>query len=141
MLGCFILLAIFTVTASADPVTNTPAVAAPNFGGGNNAATEKDHQRMMDLLGIKSIRWGRDGGNPRSPFYANYDEAKANPFPNLPDPLVFKSGQKVKTAEMWWHQVLAMGWGYATLTPTNIQPDNGAGLTSGIIGWLSTSDV
>ncbi len=34
----------------------------------------------------------------------------------------------------WQQQVLAKGWGYAVLTPTSIQPDNGAGLTRGIIG-------
>ncbi len=34
----------------------------------------------------------------------------------------------------WQQQVLAKGWGYAVLTPTSIQPDNGAGLTGGIIG-------
>lgn len=31
-------------------------------------------------------------------------------------------------------QVLAKGWGYALLVPTSVQADNGAGLTSGIIG-------
>src|SRR6185436_5877889 len=34
----------------------------------------------------------------------------------------------------WQQQVLSRGWGYATLTPTSIQADNGAGLTQGIIG-------
>ena len=100
------------VTNQADAISNvvvttTTPVAAPGragggFGGGNNAATEQDHQRMMDLLHITSIRRGRDGSNTNSPFYANYDESKANPFPNLPDPLILKNGEKVTTAEMWW---------------------------------------
>ena len=34
----------------------------------------------------------------------NYDEAKANPYPNLPDPLMMKNGKKVTTAKMWWDQ-------------------------------------
>src|SRR2546423_6120899 len=34
----------------------------------------------------------------------------------------------------WQQQVLAKGWGYAILSPTSIQPDNGQGLTQGIIG-------
>ena len=55
---------------------------------------------MMDLLGIASIRRGRDGNNKQSPYYANYDESKANPFPNLPDPLTLKNGQKVSTPEV-----------------------------------------
>ena len=41
---------------------------------------------MMDLLHITSIRRGRDGGNTNSPFYANYDEAKANPYPESARP-------------------------------------------------------
>jgi hypothetical protein len=59
---------------------------------------------MMDFLGIKSLRPGRNGMNPQAANYANYDESKANPYPNLPDPLVLKNGQKVTTAEVWWNQ-------------------------------------
>ena len=64
----------------------------------------EDHQKMMDLLGIKSLRPGRNGMDPNGPNYANYDESKANPYPKLPDPLVLKNGQKVTTAQMWWNQ-------------------------------------
>jgi hypothetical protein len=199
---------------------------------------EQDHQRIMSLLKITSLRPGRDGMNPQSANYANYDEFKANPCPNLPDPLVLKNGQKVTTPEIWWiqrrpeivedfdreiygrvpkdtpkvnwevtsvtqdsngtvptitkqlvghvdnssyplitvdiqltlttpanaagpvpvmmefgwgkfwgrvppsvasqpdwrQQVLAKGWGYAIITPTSVQADNGEGLTQGIIG-------
>jgi (4-O-methyl)-D-glucuronate---lignin esterase len=34
----------------------------------------------------------------------------------------------------WQQQVLSKGWGYAIIAPNSIQADNGAGLTSGIIG-------
>jgi hypothetical protein len=64
--------------------------------------TEADHQRLMDLLHMTTIRRGRDGNNKESPYYANYDEAKANPFPKLPDPLVLKNGKPVKKAADWW---------------------------------------
>jgi hypothetical protein len=37
----------------------------------------------------------------------------------------------------WRQQVLAKGWGYATLIPTSVQADNGAGLTEGIIGLVN----
>ena len=37
----------------------------------------------------------------------------------------------------WQQQVLAKGWGYATLIPTSVQADNGAGLTNGIIGLVN----
>ena len=205
---------------------------------------QQDHQRMMELLGITSLRPGANGMNPQAPDYANYDESKANPYPNLPDPLTLKNGQKVTTAEMWWQrrrpeivedfdreiygrvpkdvppvkwevtdtreetdanipvvtkklvghvdnssyppitvdiqltlttpakaagpvpvmmefgflfgpggprgprlggpggptwqqQVLAKSWGYAILSPNSIQADNGAGLTTGIIGLVN----
>ena len=202
---------------------------------------EQDHQRLMDLLGIKTLRHGREG-NSASPFYANYDESKANPYPQLPNPLLLDDGKRVTTPAEWWstrrpqivelfdreiygrapavtpkvtwtvtstehlsiggvevtqksltghtdnssyplinvdlrlelttpagatgpvpvivefssisaakptasappvqagavppwqQQVLAKGWGYAILSPSSIQADNGAGLTEGIIG-------
>jgi pimeloyl-ACP methyl ester carboxylesterase len=186
-----------------------------------------DRQQLLSLLHIQSLRPGADGKNP------NYDEAKANPHPNLPDPLVLKNGQRVTSAKMWWdqrrpeivedfdrevygripkntpnvkwevtsttremngdvpvitkqlighadpvrieltlttpanapgpvpvimeltfrfppgrtppqpagptwqQQVLAKGWGYASLIPTSVQPDNGQGLTEGIIGLVN----
>jgi hypothetical protein len=34
-------------------------------------------------------------------------------------------------------QLIADGWGYATISPASIQPDNGAGLTAGIIGLIN----
>ena len=61
---------------------------------------QQDHKRMMDLLGIKELRRGADG-NPKSPNAANLDESKANPYPDLPDPLTFKDGTKVTTADVW----------------------------------------
>lgn len=67
-----------------------------------NKISQADHQQMMDLLGIKSLRQGADGNNPQAPNAANYNEALANPFPVLPDPLVLKNGEKVTTPEMWW---------------------------------------
>ncbi len=239
---CFTLqIACFSQSVSTNQPAATNSTARPGgFGANNNAATQADHQKMLDLLGIKSIRRGREGNNTNSPYYANYDEARANPFPDLPDPLTLKNGAKVTTAEVWWskrrpeivedfdreiygrgpketpkvdwevtsstretngtipvitrqlvgrvdnsshtnisvniqltlstpanapapvpvimqfswnfprgtgprnqntnngptwqQQVLAKGWGCATITPTSIQADNGAGLTQGIIG-------
>src|SRR5581483_1485955 len=62
---------------------------------------EDDHRNMMEQLGIKSLRPG-PSGNESAPNHANYDEAKANPYPNLPDVLKLKNGKKVTTASMWW---------------------------------------
>jgi hypothetical protein len=62
---------------------------------------QQDHKRMMDLLKIASLRPG-PSGRPNATNAANYDESKANPYPNLPDPLVLKDGEKVTTSETWW---------------------------------------
>jgi hypothetical protein len=206
--------------------------------------TQQDHQNMKDQLGIKTLRPGPSGNAaPGAPNAANYDPAKANPYPDLPDPLTLKNGRKVSTAEAWWkqrrpeivedferevfgrvpttvpsvkwevkqtvntqvagvpvlakqlighvdnssypaitvdiqmtvvtpanaknkvpllmmfgnaalppspppldppsggpssaQQVIAAGWGYASISPASIQADNGAGLTRGIIGLVN----
>lgn len=62
---------------------------------------EQDQRNMMNQLGIQSLRPG-PSGNPTAPDHANYDESKANPWPNLPDPLRLNDGQKVATPQMWW---------------------------------------
>ncbi len=67
-------------------------------------ATQEDHQRMMELLGIKELRRGANGSNPQAPNYANYDESKANPYPNLPELMKLKNGKKVTSAKVWWNQ-------------------------------------
>jgi hypothetical protein len=64
---------------------------------------EQDHQNMMDQLGIKALRPG-PSGNESAPNHANYDESKANPYPNIPDPLTMSDGQKVTTPGMWWNK-------------------------------------
>jgi hypothetical protein len=63
---------------------------------------EEDRQHMMDLLHITTLRPGKNGTNKADPTFANYDESKANPYPNLPDPLTLKNGKKVTKASDWW---------------------------------------
>jgi (4-O-methyl)-D-glucuronate---lignin esterase len=65
--------------------------------------TAEDHQNMMQQLGIRKLRPG-PSGNESAPSHANYDEATANPFPNLPEVLTLKNGKKATTAEMWWKE-------------------------------------
>jgi len=246
-----------SVPAQTAPAQTAPAPANPQVAPARpaptpeqlaiQAASEKDHQRMMDLLGIKELRPGASG-SPNLPNSANYDESKANIYPNLPDPLLLNNGKRVTSAKVWWNvrrpqivelfdreilgrvpahlpavtwkvvsttqekngdisvftkklvghvdnasdpainvdievtlttpadakgpvpvimeltfsrqfiasiarmipemapgaqanqgptwqqQLLARGWGYAEYVPTSVQPDNGAGLTQGIIG-------
>ena len=68
-----------------------------------NWTAEQDHQNMMDQLGIKALRSG-PSGKETNPNHANYDEAKAHPYGDLPDALRLKSGQKVTSPEQWWGQ-------------------------------------
>jgi len=63
----------------------------------------EDHQNMMDQLGIKALRPG-PSGTETAPNHANYDEATANPYPDLPEVLTLKNGKKVTTADTWWNQ-------------------------------------
>src|SRR6476661_5466715 len=65
-----------------------------------NWTAQEDHRNMMEQLGIKALRPGYSG-NEQDPNHANYDESKANPFPNLPDVLRLKSGKHVTTREEW----------------------------------------
>lgn len=67
-----------------------------------NWTANQDHQNMMEQLGIKSLRPGADGMNRSAPNWQNTDETRANPYPNLPDPLTLKNGGKVTTPDTWW---------------------------------------
>src|SRR5262245_54970733 len=62
--------------------------------------TTADHRAMLGQLGITKLRPGPNGraaaGEPNA---ANYDPAKANPYPDYPDALTLRSGEKVATAE------------------------------------------
>jgi hypothetical protein len=91
--SCFAVLAVFTFAAAAQ----TPAPPPVQF------TAEQDHQNMMDQLGIKALRPG-PSGNEQAPNHANYDESKANPYPNLPDPLAMNNGEKVTGSQMWWEK-------------------------------------
>jgi hypothetical protein len=64
---------------------------------------EQAQRNMMDQLGIRRLRPGASA-NDTAANHANYDEALANPYPTLPDPLTLRDGRKVTTPEMWWNQ-------------------------------------
>jgi hypothetical protein len=249
VLGLVVLLIGLNPFAVSGAMRDTAAVTTPPPP--VQLTSEQDRQRTMDLLQITSLRPGVNTHNPKDPNAVNYDESKANPYPNLPDPLILNNGKKVTSAKMWWkerrpqivayfdedvygrqpahlpgvrweltstaeekvgafavttkhltghvdnssyaaisvdieltlttpanaagpvpvimqftydpkvmaalrarmaaagplpapfpgptwqEQVIAKGWGYATLIPTSVQADNGAGLTAGIIGLVN----
>ena len=65
--------------------------------------TGEDHADMLRQLGITTLRPGYDGwARAGEPNAANYDPAKANPYPDWPEALTLKDGRKVTTPEMWW---------------------------------------
>lgn len=92
--GLFVTLSVLAATQ--------PASAADPASG--QLTAQQDHKLMMQALKIDALRPGADGMNSKAPNAANYDESKANPYPNLPAPLVLKNGQPVTTAEQWWKQ-------------------------------------
>ncbi|HEY4077765.1 MAG TPA: hypothetical protein VGM26_12625 [Rhizomicrobium sp.] len=73
-----------------------PVLAAPPV----TMTAEQDHQSMMDQLHITTLRPG-PSGDEKAPNHANYDESKANPYPDWPDVLTLKNGQKVTTPAQW----------------------------------------
>ena len=70
-----------------DRVTKSDGGGPPSPGA---LTAQQDHQRIMDLLHITSLRRGADGRDRQASNAANYDESKANPYPDLPDPLVLR---------------------------------------------------
>jgi hypothetical protein len=50
----------------------------------------------------------------------------------VPVMMMFGRGNPLAT-----EQLIAAGWGYATISPASIQADNGAGLTKGIVGLVN----
>lgn len=105
---CFRLVLLALLSAAVALAQQSPAPApVPSTGSVTallqpmNWTADQDHQNMMDQLGIKALRSG-PSGNENAPNHANYDESKANPFPDLPDALKLKSGKKVNSAKMWW---------------------------------------
>src|SRR5438105_15753802 len=88
-----LLAAVAYQSATAQQARSLPVGELPSSTTGAplpmNWTAEQDHQNMMDQLGIKALRPG-PGGDEKAPNHANYDESKANPFPDLPDALTLK---------------------------------------------------
>ena len=80
------------------------AASASGDGLAVHMTAEEDHQRLMDLLHIVSLRPGANGNDPHAANAPNYDESKANPDSTLPDALLLKNGERVSSAEEWWRK-------------------------------------
>jgi len=90
-------LALMAAWLLLEPLT-LPAQSPPDT---RNWTTADDHRHMMQQLGIRALRPG-PSGNEKAPNAANYDESKANPFPDYPELLRLKDGRPVTSPEMWW---------------------------------------
>ena len=66
---------------------------------------EQDRERLLKLVGLTDATMRRPPAtDPKAPNATNYDELKANQYPNLPDPLLLKNGKRITTPEQWWSQ-------------------------------------
>ena len=92
-----VVLAIVVLACCLDVGRAQPAAAKP---GPLNWTTQQDHQNMKDQLGITQLRPGRNGNPNATNNPANYDPAKASPFPDLPALLVTRDGRKAATPEL-----------------------------------------
>lgn len=63
--------------------------------------TEEEHRRLLDELGIAALRPGANPNDLTSPHAANTDEARAHPYPDIPDALTTAAGAPVRTPEQW----------------------------------------
>ena len=60
-----------------------------------------NQENMMKQLSITALRPGRSP-DQSAPNAANYDQALADPCPELPELLIKKNGEKVIAANDWW---------------------------------------
>jgi hypothetical protein len=87
------LLAGSGAAPAAQP-SQTPAAAPPPSP--VQIAHQQERERIMKLLGMEAIPPGAVSSSPET-----YDESRANPYPSLPDPLMFRNGEPVKTPAQW----------------------------------------
>ena len=93
----------YAQTAAAKPAAPArPVPTAEQLA--TQAASEADHQQMLDQLHISTLRPGKNGMDHTRADYANYDESKANPIAKIPDPLILNDGKKVTSASIWWQK-------------------------------------
>src|SRR5262245_66078078 len=88
--------------AGADEPAPPPRAVLPPM----TLTAQQDRQIMLDQLKIPAaaMRRGPSGLNPKAPDYQNTDEAKANPWPHLPELMVTNSRKTVDTPELWWKE-------------------------------------
>jgi len=94
-----LLVVIMARSAATQEIKSAPGEFPPPM----RLTAQQDQENMMKQLGITVLRPG-PSGNESDPNHANYDEALANPCPQLPELLLTKKGKKVTTPEIWWNE-------------------------------------
>ena len=91
--------ALLTLIPCGTAQTPAPTTAAPVVA--RTDASAEERSREMKVLGIAELQPSLTPRNIGQPGNVNFDEAKANPYPKLPELLVMNDGTKVKTAAQW----------------------------------------
>jgi hypothetical protein len=105
ILGAFAPLGLDAQAPATPKAPANPFQLSPEQRARLDRLNNEDHADMMRQLGITRLRPGYDGrAKAGEPNAANYDPAKANPWPDWPDPLTLNDGRKVATPQMWWKQ-------------------------------------
>jgi len=94
-----LLVVIMARSAATQEIKSAPGEFPPPM----RLTAQQDQENMMRQLGITVLRPG-PSGNESDPNHANYDEALANPCPQLPELLLTKKGKKVTNPEIWWNE-------------------------------------
>ncbi len=101
---CPVHLAAQKAPAKMHPQAARPASAAN--GEPVHLTAAQDRERTLRLMGIKNSQMRPEPSSTGidARHAANYNEAKANIYPTLPNALVLNDGQRVTTAKMWWKE-------------------------------------
>jgi len=78
-----------------------PRFPTPEERAAISAASAAERSREVKALGITAMQPPATAYDIGKLGNANYDETKANPYPNLPALLVMKNGKKVTTSAQW----------------------------------------
>jgi len=92
-------------SSSERPAPRNPFQLSPEERERRDRLNREDHADMMRQLGITSLRPGPNGrAQAGEPNAANYDPAKANPYPDWPEVLSLRDGRQVTSADLWWKE-------------------------------------
>lgn len=121
------------------PAVNWQVVSIKDTMIGNQAIKEKKLKGIVDNSAYPSIKVEINlvlatpaNANQAVPLVLEFGYIR-NPFSSASTKPIGLGSSGEPT---WQEQLISRGWGYAIIEPNSIQADNGAGLTSGIIGLV-----